>query len=296
MKISELEIDWKSQTQDFQRWVVGHAESIVKPLSPGVEADIFAVGHEKSPSYVFKRWKKDFAQKQKEQFDFLNVAVQANLPVTQPVGWGVDASNRGILATKYGGEPVQNPSKEQLDIFTSTLSAIHNISFKGFKLQEPKDNQAFISKLLDRKFLRLDSQPDIYPISEKLRESIPLGQFSLIHGDYHIGNILLKGSRLSVIDWTDAQIGDYRYDLAWSSFLLWIYGDEQSQTVFLDSYLKARETKIDRSEYIFFELIAAIIWILIRRQFPVGGELEKAYHFVNSRLLDKGFNKGLLLR
>ncbi len=46
---------------------------------------------------------------------------------------------------------------------------------------------------------------------------------------------------------------------------------------------------------LFFELLAAVRWILIRRQFPVGGTLEKAYEFVNARLLEAGCEKSRLL-
>jgi aminoglycoside phosphotransferase (APT) family kinase protein len=291
MKIRDLKINWKTKTQDFQNWLEAHMESNAKPLSPGVEADVFSVGLDESPNYVFKRWKSGFRHNPQEQFDFLNTAKSVNLPVTRPVGWGRDASGRGILATEYGGKPVQHPSQEQLEFISSTLAAIHNTPIQFFQLHEPKDNLVFISELFARRFPHLHKHPDIHRITEMLRKTVPVANFSLIHGDFNLGNILFKGDRLSVIDWTDAQIGDYRYDLAWSSFLLWIYGNEQLQSIFFDSYLNARDIMVDPTEYNFFELVAGLRWILIRRQFPVGGELENAYRYVNSKLMDRGYEK-----
>ena len=36
------------------------------------------------------------------------------------------------------------------------------------------------------------------------------------HGDFHLGNIVEVDERYMVIDWTNGQLGDSRYDFAWS--------------------------------------------------------------------------------
>jgi aminoglycoside phosphotransferase (APT) family kinase protein len=43
----------------------------------------------------------------------------------------------------------------------------------------------------------------------------------VMHNDYHPGNLLMKGetNELVVVDWSFAEVGDYRLDLAWSVML-----------------------------------------------------------------------------
>ena len=48
----------------------------------------------------------------------------------------------------------------------------------------------------------------------------------MIHGDYNLGNILDNWTftdTYTIIDWTNGQYGDPRYDMAWSVFLITVY-------------------------------------------------------------------------
>lgn len=57
-------------------------------------------------------------------------------------------------------------------------------------------------------------EPPPEAIAERLR-AIPLRHDRLIHLDYHPENVLVEGTSISgVLDWTNAQIGDPRADLA----------------------------------------------------------------------------------
>jgi len=301
MKLKELEINWMHLVADFGLWIEGQQESLVKPLSPGVEADVFCVKADGVPAYIIKRWRRDFAplRTPQEQFDLLDKARSLNLPISRAVGWGADASGRGILATDCDGEPLKTPTLEQIEVFASALSVIHDAPFKEFGFETPKDNRSFLKDLIGTRsqFPGLDSlsHSDIRAVLEQLIEFAPSEKFSLIHGDYNLGNLLFKGTQFSVIDWTTSRVGDFRSDLAWSSFLLWIYQNEQYRMRFIESYARSRDIALDPNEFRVFELIAGLQWILIRRQFPVGGDLNKAYDFVKARLIHFDIDGGFIL-
>jgi aminoglycoside phosphotransferase (APT) family kinase protein len=62
-------------------------------------------------------------------------------------------------------------------------------------------------------------------------------QLALVHGDYHMQNVLLTGTgRSYVIDWTNAEIADYRYDLAWTLLLQGMYDGWAVREAILAAY------------------------------------------------------------
>jgi aminoglycoside phosphotransferase (APT) family kinase protein len=51
----------------------------------------------------------------------------------------------------------------------------------------------------------------------RLEDNAPV----ICHGDFHPANILVEADQVSVIDWTDAGIGDRHSDIAWTA---WVFG------------------------------------------------------------------------
>ena len=92
----------------------------------------------------------------------------------------------------------------------------------------------------------------------------------LIHGDLNLGNVLEYNNELTVIDWTNGQQGDPRYDIAWSVFLLQIYNGES----FASFYRKSFIDLFTNSELEAFEAIACIRWILLHRSVGLSKEAE----------------------
>ncbi|MCH7663081.1 MAG: phosphotransferase, partial [Chloroflexi bacterium] len=78
---------------------------------------------------------------------------------------------------------------------------------------------------------------------------------SVIHNDYHPLNILLraKGGDLVIIDWSFAEVGDYRLDLAWSVMLLGVMVGEQYRDVLLASYEQLSGNQVVHFQY--FEVL-----------------------------------------
>jgi len=69
------------------------------------------------------------------------------------------------------------------------------------------------------------------------RSRVPCPQSSIVHLDFHHNNILedADGS-LYVIDWTSAEISDYRFDLAWTLTLALAYRGEAGRARILEAY------------------------------------------------------------
>lgn len=88
-----------------------------------------------------------------------------------------------------------------------------------------------------------------------------------IHGDYNLGNILENQGDLTVIDWTNAQLGDSRYDFAWASFLIKIYNGDDCYEEFVKTY--TYQISIDSNDIYVFEMMACLRWIWLSRLAPI---------------------------
>lgn len=80
----------------------------------------------------------------------------------------------------------------------------------------------------------------------------------VIHGDFNLGNILEENGQYTVIDWTNGQLGDPRYDLSWACLLLRIYMSESKSLTFLYKYQE--EMPVATGELEIFEALACLRW------------------------------------
>jgi aminoglycoside phosphotransferase (APT) family kinase protein len=79
---------------------------------------------------------------------------------------------------------------------------------------------------------------------------------SVTHGDYHPWNVLCPSTHeLVVIDWTSAEIQDYRFDLGWTLLLAQSSLGPAARDRILAEYEAARGAPVDGLVY--FEVIAA---------------------------------------
>jgi len=85
----------------------------------------------------------------------------------------------------------------------------------------------------------------------------------IIHGDFNLGNILEENGQYTVIDWTNGQLGDPRYDLAWACLLLRIYLSDSKSLTFLYKYQE--ELPVETDELVIFEALACLRWLLLDR-------------------------------
>lgn len=124
-------------------------------------------------------------------------------------------------------------------------------------------------------------------------EGMPDGR-QLLHGDFHIENIMDDGNDLKAIDWSKAALGDPAADVARTEMLM-RFGDgpEDFLTALLRDWAARRwratclrESGIDRERLDSWRALAAVAWLRSRK--PVR---QKAFH----RYMDDALAKAGLM-
>jgi len=80
---------------------------------------------------------------------------------------------------------------------------------------------------------------------------------SIIHGDFHPGNVLLRDDGAPfVIDWTAMRLSDFRLDLAWTLLLISTERYPALRPTILDEYQRLAGRRVEQIE--FFDVIACL--------------------------------------
>ena len=126
---------------------------------------------------------------------------------------------------------VQKSMTEITDCFASTLANLHNLRVEELGisvLQSPKDKYAFARRwpIHFKHYLNLETKHNeilkkdfdflIHWLGENISNNY-CPQYSLLHGDYHPGNVCVtKDSKMIVLDWDSIEIGDPAYDVGYA--------------------------------------------------------------------------------
>jgi len=139
------------------------------------------------------------------------------------------------------GSP-QEKQQELLTLFCNLFVQLHALEWRSFDYAQGRaqdkpfvhnvarydtgDPYTFVDRWLEtyRSYLSTFPSPGFLAVIEWLearRDQVPCLRPSLIHLDYHPDNVLLRddGSAV-VIDWTQLDISDSRFDLAWTLVLV----------------------------------------------------------------------------
>lgn len=222
------------------------------------------------------------AESAQQQFRLLTALAALRLPVPQPAGWGVDSGGNGVLAMRSAGEPLEQATPGLLAELGAILAGIHQADLSPLR---PYLRQQDLRPYLDGLFRGVQAHPDIAHTLALLQHRISWRPDHLVHGDFHLGNICVAGEVLTVVDWTDAGVGDARYDLAWAVALLVIYTGKDAAGEFRQAY--ANRLGRPGEDLLSFEALAILRWLLLYRTAPVPVEREKAdaaYAFLDERL------------
>jgi aminoglycoside phosphotransferase (APT) family kinase protein len=88
------------------------------------------------------------------------------------------------------------------------------------------------------------------------RATVPCERPSVIHGDFHPGNVLVRADGSAVvIDWSNVRLGDYRMDIAWPRLITRSMALPDGGARELRIYERMAGKAISQIEY--FEVIAA---------------------------------------
>ncbi|NUU63019.1 phosphotransferase enzyme family protein [Paenibacillus agri] len=279
-----INVQWSEQEPSFAEWLNQGMDITFREITTGFEADILLLQKKDEPKYVLKVWKQLFNSQAHQQYKFLFNAQIAGLPVPTPVGWGRTDTGTEVLATDFSGYPVDKPSKRQIEQFARVLYQIHHTPTHHLGLDSDTGGE-IIDIIINQYFPDIEQHQDIMIILESLRGTYPDRERRLIHGDFNLGNILLKDHEITIIDWTNVQVGDIRYDVAWSAVLLLISLGENEYNWFKSAYLS--QQPFEDIELNVFESIAALRWLLLNRivSFPNGEEKSKELQcFLEKRL------------
>ncbi|MFF3923965.1 aminoglycoside phosphotransferase family protein [Paenibacillus lactis] len=251
------EINWVEKSEALESLLKHETTFQVVPLDSGLEAEVAKIVTS-TADYVLKVWNKASKPDVQMQYQILNALSSHGRAVTKPLGWGTDRDGNPAMLTSYDGMPVQKVDQPRLVRLAKMLMEIHDLpldSLNGFELP----SYDFISYF----YPRIEEFPDIqHPLMELVMRA-NMKQECVIHGDYHQGNILESENELTVIDWTNVQMGDPRYDIAWSIILMWIYASEKRAAFYRAAF--CAEIGFEADELELFEAIACLRWILLSR-------------------------------
>lgn len=239
--------DWLARKEDLQ----------ISPLQAGLEAEALKVSVG-DRSFVLKIWNKDSSPDVRYQYVLLQALREKGVSVSEPYGWGYYSHDHKVLATSFDGSPITKVNKQNLPELAKLLAGIHHVPIG----QMDRDLHRTFD-FIDYFYPTLTEHPDLQERVQALVEKANMEQSHLIHGDFNLGNILVHDGAYTVIDWTNAQLGDPRYDAGWASFLIAIYVREKAGRDFVSSYISDRW--ISKEDMELFEAIACLRWILLYR-------------------------------
>ena len=155
---------------------------------------------------------------------------------------------------------------ELMTQFCKLLVDLHALEWRSFVDDVSRYDTGDPYTFIDRTLASGRSASDHYPqlgfasVTEWLearRDQVPCYRPSFVHLDYHPGNILLRDDGTAiVIDWTQVDISDPRFDLAWTLLLVSVHEGAGSRDVILKEYERLAGTRIEQIEY--FDVFACI--------------------------------------
>lgn len=220
-------------------------------LSQGWESDIYAFqvqwdesGRLKQEDLVLRVYPGgDAYTKSAGEYQALTLLHRLGYPVPRVDCLERDASPLGmpfLIMERIHGQPLwrtmfRAPAErcqKLVALFCGLLARLHAIDWRAAVENpgeyEPGDAHAIIDRVLDGWQRIIRAQPGLLPgfampfqwLLDHSRNVVSR-QASLSHLDFHPENILLRADDTAVVlDWTNFDISDYRFDLAWTLVLV----------------------------------------------------------------------------
>jgi len=154
---------------------------------------------------------------------------------------------------------------EMLDLFVRLFTQLHLLDYRPFLPYieghvDVSDPLTFVNRELEQWEKRFSQFgiPGFRPVAQwlgKHKNEVPCRRPSVIHWDFHPGNILVcDDGNGSVIDWTGWDISDARFDLAWTLLLISTQRDDKWREVILREYEEQSQDRVEGIE--FFDVAA----------------------------------------
>ncbi|MEK4327954.1 aminoglycoside phosphotransferase family protein [Paenibacillus sp. FSL R7-0297] len=250
-------VRWKDRSTECELLLGNAGEAVITPLKGGLEAEVYKVTMPDT-ELVFKIWNRDSRPDISLQYKVLEQMYRHGCAVSQPYAWGLDPEDNQVLLTSFDGVPLKEANPSILTAIAENLLDIHNLPGESLtRINVPAYDFA------DYFFPEWGGQPEIRRLALGLADKAGITSHHLIHGDYHAGNILEAAGSYTIIDWTNVQLGDPRYDIAWSILILRIYAGEQYSEVYRAAFLA--KSSYSAAELELFEALACLRWLQLHR-------------------------------
>lgn len=252
-------INWVEKDPVLDALLARNSAFTLLPMTQGNEGEVSKLCSGET-CFILKVWNKSSKPNIAFQYQLLSGLYEQGLSVSKPLGWGKTDSEQkdSVLLTYDDGGELQNYSHEKMKEIAVILDQIHRLDAdKLLPLGIPKHD--FFSYF----YSGIEQYPDLQEVVTDLLSSTSIKQDNLIHGDFHLNNLVEKDGRVTVIDWTNAQLGDVRYDFAWSYFLKRIYMPSFLAESFAEAYLSL--CPIQEEDQYKFEAFACMRWTLLYR-------------------------------
>lgn len=191
----------------------------------------------------------------KSEHRTLSLLHQAEYPVPQPYHLGSrrDGFRRPFIIMQriesgdFSSRFSENLMGEPLRQFIALFRRLHTLDWRSYvpdaEIVSPPEQPYFHfdQKLVQYSQALEQAGLDVFdPVMDWLRENrvgAACNRASVVHMDFHHNNILEnEDGKLYVIDWTAADISDYRFDLGWTLTLALAYRGTEAHTAVLTEY------------------------------------------------------------
>jgi aminoglycoside phosphotransferase (APT) family kinase protein len=229
------------------------------------------------------------ALEREEEFRVIQAAYENGVQVPQPRWYSSDSAILGkpffimdyIEGIAIGRKVVTQPELETArqalpEQIAEQISRIHNIDYKQHNLDflpRPENGRSPAQQAIFQTRQMIESLNIINPAIEFgmrwLEQHAPACEnWTLVHGDYRIGNLLVGPEGLNaILDWEFAHIGDPLEDLAWPCVRDWRFGNGHlrlggisQREPFLEVYEQHNGRTIDRDAVDFWEIMGNMRW------------------------------------
>jgi aminoglycoside phosphotransferase len=251
-------ISWKEQCAECEMLLRRAGEAALTPLNGGLEADVYRIALPDTTEVVLKIWNRHSRPDISLQYKVLELMYRQGRAVSRPYAWGMDPDHNQVLLTSFDGVPVQEVNTSSLTVIAENLLDIHKLQIDSLGgISVP------VYDFADYFFPVAEGQPEIRMLALELADKAEMTRKHLIIGDYHPNNILEAAGAYTIIDWTNVQLGDPRYDIAWSILLIKIYVGERYAGVYRSIFIA--NSSYPAAELELFEALACLRWLQLYR-------------------------------
>jgi aminoglycoside phosphotransferase (APT) family kinase protein len=262
----------QNQLQDYyRRMLPGHQGAHVSdlvPMNEGWESIIYAFKLVPDPktgdqpqNLILRIYPgMNAVQKSQREYEGMQVLYQVGYPVPKVLHLEreyspFDGGRPFLLMERIPGEMMwpllDRAQPEQVAVlitqFCELFVQLHALDWRAFvpvaEQYAYQDPFIFIDRFLNMLRGEMVHFPDLKAFSPVLdwleggRDQVPCARPAPVHWDFHPANVILKPDGAAVvIDWTQIQVSDPRFDLGWTLLLVGAYAGENLREMILVEY------------------------------------------------------------